>query len=137
MFLTPEQNKKGRVLLERTQETKKMYKKTDLDQWARESMPILKKHGYLKEQVIEGSKNNWLLPAVFFVLGVALCIIFVYAINHDAFKTELNQNIEPNVSVENQYDFNPTTENKYEFTPEYAIYNNVIIPDNLCGGGSE
>ena len=114
-----------------------IYKKTDLDNWARESMPILKKHGYLEEQVIEGSRNNWLLPAVFFVLGILFCGIFIYAIIHDAFKTELNQNIEPNVSVENQYDFNPTTENKYEFTPEYAIYNNVIIPDNLCGGGSE
>jgi hypothetical protein len=118
---------------------RKMYKKTELDEWAKKSIPILQKHGYLETQVIEARPNNWLLPAVFFVLGVALCCIFIYAINHDAFKSEFNQQIEPNVSVntENKYDFKPTIENQYDFIDNRTVINNIIIPDNLCGGSDE
>ena len=113
-----------------------IYKKTELDNWARESIPILKKHGYLEEQVIEGSRNNWLLPAVFFIIGVLFCGILIYAINNDSFKSEFNQEIEPNISVnvENQYEFNPTTENEYKINNSHTIINNVIIPSDICGG---
>jgi len=112
-----------------------MYKKTELDKWAHESIPLLKKHGYLETEVKQGSRG-WLLPGVFFILGILFCGIFIYAINNDAFKSEFNQEIDPNVSVnvENQYDFAPTTENEYAINNSHTIINNVIIPSDLCSG---
>lgn len=113
-----------------------MNKKTDLDNWARKSIPLLKKYGYLEEQIIEGSKNNWLLPVTLFIIGMMFGGILIYAINHDAFKSEFNQEIDPNISVntQNQYEFNPVTENEYRVINNHTIINNVIIPSDLCGG---
>jgi len=135
--LTPKQNKKGRVLPKRTQE-KQNVQKTELDKWANESIPLLKKHGYLETETTQGSRS-WLMPGVFFILGILFCGIFIYAINNDAFKSEFNQEIDPNVSVnvENQYDFAPTTENEYEMISNHTIINNIIIPSDLCGVSPE
>jgi len=111
-----------------------MYKKTELDEFAKNAIPILKEHGYLETEITQGSRN-WLMPGVFFILGILFCGIFIYAINNDAFKSEFNQEIEPNVSVNvnNQYDFDTVTENEYEISNNHTIINNVIIPSDLCG----
>jgi len=112
-----------------------MTTREEWDVFARESVPLLHKLGYLKKRQFH--TKNWILPATLFIIGVMFGGIFIYAISNDSFKSEFNQEIDPNVSVntENQYDFAPITENEYEFIDNRTIINNVIIPSDLCGGG--
>lgn len=109
---------------------------TTREQWdifAKESIPLLHKLGYIKKNQLLG--KNWILPVTLFVIGIMFGGIFIYAISNDSFKSEFNQEIEPNISVEveNQYDFTPKTENEYEFIDNRTIINNVIIPSDICG----
>lgn len=74
-----------------------MEKRDELDKWAKEVIPILKKFGYLEN-------NNWkIMTAVsFIILGIFIAIVFVYAINNDAFKSVISQDVvcpEVNISI--------------------------------------
>jgi len=109
-----------------------MYNKEELDGWAQKALPILKENGYLNQKVSIG-RNNWLMPLIMFVVGVMFCGVLLYAIDEGAFKSTFNQEIEPNVNINNSYSFDPKTENEYEFSANHTIINNVIIPSDLCG----
>lgn len=104
-----------------------------IDKWAyNEALPWLKKYGYLKKDY---SKLK-ILSALF--IGVMISGIFFYGIQTESFKSNFNQSIDPNVSVQNSYNFSTPIENDYEFKPNYTIivYNNNILPENLCDCGS-
>ena len=109
-----------------------MYNKEELDGWAGKAIPILKENGYLNEKV-KVNRNMWLLPMIMFIIGAMFCGAFLYAVDEGAFKSTFNQEIEPNIDIENSYSFDPKTENEYEFVDNRTIINNVIIPDDLCG----
>ena len=105
-------------------------KNKEIDKWAMESLPILKKYGYLDKK-----PSNKPLVAAIFLLGCLFGGILIYGIINDSFKTEINQDIDPNadIDIENQYDFNPKIENEYEMYNNHTIINNIIIPSGICG----
>lgn len=104
----------------------------ELDNWAKESLLILKKYNYIEE---DNPKRSW-LPISLIIVGILLAGAIFYGIQKDAFKSNFNQEIEPNVSVNtaNQYDFNPSisnpVSNSYQNQYNYTIINNIIIPVN-------
>lgn len=72
-----------------------MENKKEMDTWAKEAIPILKKNGYIEN-------NNWKIMTAlcFILLGVFIAIVFVYAINSDAFKSVINQDVAcPNITI--------------------------------------
>jgi len=71
-----------------------MTTKEDWDKFAIETIPKLKKLGYLKDR-------NGIFKAIgYMVLGLFFCLIFVYAINSDAFKSIISQDVScPNITI--------------------------------------
>jgi len=98
-----------------------MTNKQELDNFAMESIPILKRYGYIK------NKSSF---AIFFLLGIIFTGVLFYGIQTDAFKSVINQKVElePEIKVYNDYEFTPETNNNYDFQPNYTIINNLICP---------
>ena len=100
--------------------------KEKLDEWAKESVPILQKYGYLNNE----DEINWLPIIIIGIVWLGTLGVFYYAGANDFFKSETFQNVtlEPQIDVNsnptNNYQFTPQTENKYNTT----IYNNIILP---------
>ncbi|MEK6878256.1 MAG: hypothetical protein AABY22_01540 [Nanoarchaeota archaeon] len=108
-----------------------MATKEEWDDFAKKIIPQLKQMGYIEE---DKPRINW-LPLALIILGLLLAGAIYYGIQKDAFKSEFNQEIEPNISVNtaNQYDFNPSisnpVNNQYETKNNFTIYvNNFITP---------
>ena len=102
-----------------------MINKTDLDKFARDSLPILEKFGYIKPK----KKSSF---AIFFLLGIIFTGVLLYGFQTDAFKSEITQDvfIEPKIDVNNEYEFSTPVQvdNNYTFTPNITIVNNVLCP---------
>lgn len=94
---------------------------SELDRFARESIPILKANGYLNEERVEKEVKsiNWGFISVLALIIIGL-YLFYYGGTHDWFKDEItiqpqdvlvnntyNNRFDPNVNIDNQYDFNP------------------------------
>lgn len=104
---------------------------SELDKFAEESIPILKKYGYLNEERIEKEVRsiNWGFISVLALIIIGL-YLFYYGGTHDWFKDEITiqpQDILINNTYQNQ--FNPNTEvnNEFKFNPitNVTIINNV------------
>ncbi len=100
-----------------------MTNKKELDKFAEESIPILKKYGYL-------NKKNNVIPLIFFLLGIIFLGILGYAVDNDKFKSDITQNVsvEPEIQISNDYQFTPETNNNYTFNPNFTIVNNIFCP---------
>jgi len=100
--------------------------KEKLDNWARESIPILKEHGYLKNRTI-----MWVMVA--FVFWSSTMGMFYYAGKQDWFKSIITQEVEVEPQINNSYLFAPITENDYNNKYNFTIQNNIVIPEGVCG----
>ncbi len=100
-----------------------MTTKKELDKFAKETIPILEKYGYLNKNY------NFVKMIIFFLLGIIFTGVFLYGIGIGAFKSDISQNVtlEPETNVFNQFD-SPETYNNYTFNPNFTIINNVVCP---------
>ena len=100
-----------------------------LDEWAKKSIPILKRYGYIKTN----TSYIWIMTTA--ILGLSLVGVLFYLGYNDYFKSVINTDIrvEPaETNITNQYDINTSVNNNYQFNPNYTIINRIEIPDNLC-----
>ena len=102
-------------------------KTKEIDNWARESLKILKDYGYVNN----GKKI--MLIALLWILSLS---VFYFAGTQDFFKSVVSQNVslEPQINTTNYFSFGTPIENSYDFSPRnnFSIYNNIIITENLC-----
>ena len=97
---------------------RKMSDKQQWDNFAKESIPQLKKLGYIKN-------NTVIYVITAFLIGIMVSSVLFYGIYYDKFKSvqtvNLNPNIEFNSTTTNEYDIPINVENDYE----HKIYINT------------
>lgn len=105
----------------------KMKPTEEIKKFANEALPVLRKYGYLDKESSDISLKSILTIISIFSLGLLFGGLFLYGIETDAFKSDINQDVqlEPEINITNNYDFTPTTSNVYTFTPNYTIINYI------------
>ena len=100
------------------------------------SNPVLKKYG-LRLVNNRNYKFFKLMGVLFLIILLSFTGVIFYLGTEgklsSTYESVINPIFNPEVNVENTYEFNPLTENSFKFTPNYTII--VNIPENICGGG--
>lgn len=99
------------------------------------SNPVLNKYGLKLVR-----SRNYKFFKLMGVLFLMVCLVFTGVIFYlgiegklsSTYESVINPMFNPEVKVENIYEFNPSTENKYSFNPNYTI--EINIPSDICGG---
>lgn len=105
-----------------------MTTKKEMDLFAERSIPILKENGYLKENLWQSR----IKIIVTLLVGILIGGILLYGILTDGFKSEINLDVQPNVTVHNDPTYAPFNSNEYNFTmyPNFTIINEINCPYN-------
>jgi hypothetical protein len=131
-MIDPKKRAEYEKLIEEVENLSNSPQKESVKEYKNRYNPQLEPHGI--QIVNTNTFRFWKIATIFlFVILIASAGTFFYFVYKGYFQMSQPINLQNNVTMHNDYSFNPSTTNDNQYT----IYNNVTIPVNVvCGNQS-